>query len=231
MDKSYIARIRFGSSTDSGDSEGKVLSEWEPDYTLNFYHTHRQKILEKIQCFTSLTSQIPPQISALKVNGKRSSDLFRHGTPIEISPRPTTIYSSQVISEEPGSLTFDVRVSSGTYIRKLVIDLSDELSFPMHLDRLIRTSIHRCTLQDSHSLEEIKNNPNLYKSLQEMVDLQQIVITDDSIQKIKKGMQVPTENLPKEEFLFVGTDRKVYARCKPKTKHSYQYLRVFENGI
>ena len=231
MDKSYVARVQFGTSTDSGDTEGKIISQWNTEDALHFYQNHKEEIIQKIQNFTLLTSQIPPEISALKINGRRSADLFRQGIQIESKPRSTTIYSSQVILEEPTSLTFEVRVSSGTYIRKLVIDLSCELNFPMHLDQLVRTSICQWTLQDAHSLEAIKNNKNLYKPLQEMISLPNITITTEMIQKVKKGMQLSIENLPQKEFLLVDANQKVYARCKPKTNGSYQYLRVFENGI
>jgi len=85
--------------------------------------------------------QVPPMVSALKVDGKRLHELAREGIEVERQPRPVTIHRFEVSDgPEPGVLSIDVTCSSGTYVRTLAADLGRLLGGGAHLRNLRRMS-------------------------------------------------------------------------------------------
>jgi tRNA pseudouridine55 synthase len=221
----------LGKSTDSGDREGEPIELWSKEQVGSFYLSNQDIIKSRISDFTSIDSQTPPKISAIKLNGKRSSDLFREGIEPKIKSRPVKIYSSKIIESNSEYIEFDVRVSSGTYIRKLIIDLSNELNFPMHLDKLVRTSIHKWSIETSVQLDDLKENPNQFKSVKEMLKLPIKQVDMEEIDKVKKGVRIQIDLPPEGEFWIEGSDSRIYARCLSKSTLTYSYIKVFPDGI
>jgi len=133
MDKTYRAKIAFGSETDTLDPEGQVIAVADvPGY---------ERIQKSIPSFIGSLEQQPPQYSALHINGKRASDLARRGHEVQMSKRPITVYSFEPVSYEQGILVADIHVSKGTYIRSLARDLGLAAGSRAHLVGLTRTAI------------------------------------------------------------------------------------------
>jgi len=94
--------------------------------------------------------QIPPMVSAIRVDGKRLHELAREGIEIERQPRPVTIHRFDVVEwAEPGVLAIDVECSAGTYIRTLADDLGRLLGGGAHLRNLRRTHVGAFTLAEA----------------------------------------------------------------------------------
>ena len=148
-DKAYHAVIQLGISTDSGDSEGKIIHEHS---VKNLSIEEIQSVLQK---FVGEIKQVPPMFSALKYKGIRLYELARKGITIERKARTIKIYELSLIkySSQKHTIEIAVRCSKGTYIRTLGIDISKALNCEGHLIKLTRTQCGLLTTEDTFSLE------------------------------------------------------------------------------
>ncbi|TGN19298.1 tRNA pseudouridine(55) synthase TruB [Leptospira idonii] len=144
QDKSYYAEVLLGKKTDSGDPDGIVEEEWEESKIKSFIEkgVWGESFLEKeLSNLTSWTTQKAPKISALKVGGSRQSDLVRTGRKVVEKERPIRIERVWDIRQTEKGFSFRIHVSSGTYIRKIILDLSEKWEVPLQLERLVRETI------------------------------------------------------------------------------------------
>lgn len=151
QDKSYRAVVRVGSFTDTHDPEGEILKSATPEEITRFIFEQKEELKHAIEGLIQTKEQTPPDYSALKKDGVRYSDLARKGMlDFEIEKRAVTIYSSTLlnIDDTENTFTMDLHVSSGTYIRSIVRDLSFRFDFPMHLQNLTRTRLGDFSLSD-----------------------------------------------------------------------------------
>jgi tRNA pseudouridine55 synthase len=149
-EKEYQATIRLGQSTSTDDAEGEVVSD-APRLVSD------EEILTVVRSLTGLIEQVPPQVSAIKVNGQRAYKLARAGAAPELAARQVTVYSFAIGAVRPAGLYTDVdatiRCSSGTYIRSLARDLGASLGTGGHLTALRRTRVGPYTAAQASSLE------------------------------------------------------------------------------
>ena len=142
-DKSYVGEIVLGTSTSTLDDAGAVTARFDmADVTLeDARRVVNQHLVGDIQ-------QIPPMVSALKVDGRRLHELAREGIEIERAARPVHIARFELdATDDPGVLRAMVDCSSGTYIRTLADDLGRMLGGAAHLRNLRRTRVGRFTLE------------------------------------------------------------------------------------
>ncbi len=143
-DKEYAATVRLGQSTDTDDAEGDVLPAAGPVRPVS--GVCEQTLRAALAGFTGEISQVPPQISAIKVGGQRAYRLSRSGAVPELSARPVTISRLDLLATRPvgdGLLDVDVAVtcSTGTYIRAIARDLGAVLGTGGHLTALRRERV------------------------------------------------------------------------------------------
>ncbi len=150
-DKRYTATIRLGIVTDTDDGEGEVLD------TRDISRVDERKVREAAAGFTGTLRQRPPRYSALKIKGKRASDLARQGARVDLAERTVTIRSLEVLEVdlERGSLVVDVRCSKGTYIRSLARDLGEALGTGAHMAELRRTESGMFRVGDAATIEDL----------------------------------------------------------------------------
>jgi tRNA pseudouridine55 synthase len=104
--------------------------------------------------------QVPPMVSAIRVDGRRLHELAREGIEIERPPRPVTIGSFQVDDgPEPGVLAIDVTCTAGTYVRTLAADLGHLLGGGAHLRNLRRTAVGAFTLDEAAAPDDCELLP------------------------------------------------------------------------
>ncbi len=117
-DKEYIATIKLGVETDSGDAEGQIIARNDdiPELSEDYLET----VLAK---FRGIITQTPPMYSALKHNGQPLYKLAREGKTVEVKPRNIKIYELELVDFNTDSLKIRVKCSKGTYIRSLAIDI------------------------------------------------------------------------------------------------------------
>jgi len=148
--KIYEGRIKFGYSTDTYDSSGT------PSSTVKKEWPEKRTILEAMKKFEGQLNQIPPPFSAKKYRGKPLYKLARNKKEFELKPSRVFIHFFNLKKYHPPVLDFNVKCSSGTYIRSLAHDLGQILKCGAHLSELTRTKIGAFEISDALSLEEIK---------------------------------------------------------------------------
>lgn len=152
QDKVYHATIRLGLKTDSGDLDGKIISQSD------FSHVTKELIGQVCKSFIGKIKQIPPMYSALKVNGQKLYELARKGITVDRKPREITIYSIDLTDYQKDNFSIRVKCSSGTYIRTLAEDIGKKLNADTVLINLIREEIGNYKLSDALNIDDIKEN-------------------------------------------------------------------------
>ena len=150
LPKTYTCEIVFGTETSTLDAAGEVTATHDMS-ALTF-----TQVEAAVPQLTGDIMQIPPMVSAVKVDGKRLHQLAREGIEVEREPRPVTIHRFTVSpTADPLIVLAEVECSSGTYVRTLAADLGHALGGGAHLRELRRTAIGSFTLTDAHSLEGV----------------------------------------------------------------------------
>jgi tRNA pseudouridine55 synthase len=148
--KGYTGEIVLGAATSTLDDSGDVLATF--DMSSVTIEDVREAVADHL---LGDIEQVPPMVSAIRVDGKRLHELAREGIEVERAPRPVTIHRFEVIGwAEPGVLAVDVECSAGTYIRTLADDLGRLLGGGAHLRRLRRTHVGEFTLAEAGSPDE-----------------------------------------------------------------------------
>jgi tRNA pseudouridine55 synthase len=133
LDKDYVARVRFGTGTDTLDPEGTVTAEGRVP--------GRGEVEEALSAFRGRLLQAPPAYSAVHVGGRRAHELARAGRPVQPPPRPVTVHRLALAGWEPPDALLEVSCSSGTYVRAIARDLAARLGTAAHLAALRRTRV------------------------------------------------------------------------------------------
>ncbi|WP_449062891.1 tRNA pseudouridine(55) synthase TruB [Planomonospora algeriensis] len=152
-EKGYDGTIRLGQTTNTDDAEGEVIA------TASAGGVAEEDVRKGIAALTGRIMQVPPQVSAIKVNGQRAYKMARAGEEVELAARPVTVSGFEVtaVRREGDLLDVDVSVScsSGTYIRALARDLGAALGTGGHLTFLRRTRVGPYDLPMAHTIEEL----------------------------------------------------------------------------
>jgi tRNA pseudouridine55 synthase len=148
-DKSYLATVRLGVTTTTGDAEGEVVAQRPVSVS-------GQQIEMALEKFRGAISQVPPMYSALKLEGKPLYLLAREGKTVERRPRAISIHQLELVSFCGDLLELRVRCSKGTYIRSLAEDVGAALATGAHLVALRRTGAGGLTVEDAQSPEALE---------------------------------------------------------------------------
>lgn len=123
-DKTYIATVKLGEKTETGDSEGTVIKQDSGILTKKITKGEIENVLNS---FEGKQQQIPPMYSAIKINGKKAYEYARKGQEVKIEPREIEIYDIRFINKDNLEITFEVSCSKGTYIRTLCENIAEKL--------------------------------------------------------------------------------------------------------
>ena len=157
QDKAYHATIRFGLTTATDDLEGEVLAK-QSGSALTL-----EAVRSQLPLFEGTIQQVPPNYSAIQVQGKRLYDLARSGETITVPARSVTIYQLEILEWRSGEfpeLDLAIACGSGTYIRSIARDLGALLGVGGTLANLIRTDSSGLKLNDSLTLDELATQIN-----------------------------------------------------------------------
>jgi tRNA pseudouridine55 synthase len=147
--KTYRFRARWGEERATDDCAGVVtaVSDRRPA---------DGEILAALARFTGTIEQVPPQFSALKIDGERAYDLARAGEVVDLEPRRVRIDRLTLVERpDDDHAEFEVVCGKGTYMRSLARDLARALGTVGHVDRLRRLAVGRFTLDRAISLDEL----------------------------------------------------------------------------
>ncbi len=149
-EKEYVFTIRWGVSTETQDREGKPTAQSD-------VRPASDAVTKALESFVGEIEQIPPQFSAVKIDGERAYDLARAGEEVELQPRQVVVYEAGVVETDgPDLVTIRVRCGKGFYIRALVRDLAAALGAEGHVWRLRRTAVGPFRESQSVTLDDLQ---------------------------------------------------------------------------
>jgi tRNA pseudouridine55 synthase len=147
MGKSYASRFRLGATSTTDDADGEVTER------LGVVPPTREAIDEAFARFVGVIEQVPPAVSALKVDGQRAHDLVRRGKDVKLAARPVRIDAIRVIGYEWPWLDVEVDCGKGTYIRSIARDLGAALGCGGMVQTLQRTRVGCYHAEDAVTLD------------------------------------------------------------------------------
>lgn len=182
--KTYEARIKLGSNTDTYDREGEVLESFSLEGVTE------EKVLSELNSFKTTFMQQPPMYSAVKVGGKALYKSARKGVEVERPFKEVTIFSLDDIKIDLPFIEVKVTCSKGTYIRSLAFDLGVKLKTGGHLYELRRTGAGIFDIKDAIPIDLKAEVPgDITKAL---------IPLDDALNLVDKDIREEFENSRKK---------------------------------
>ena len=195
-DKHYRAIIRLGESTDTGDSEGKIIFS-------DSRHIDISDILNLLEDFRGTYKQIPPMYSAIKVNGTPLYKYARQGKNIEREGREITVRKLEVNRFNGRDLELEILCSSGFYVRSLAADIGKTLGVGGHVIELKRLGVAELSIEDAVTICELKSmddkeirRSHLREIGQSLRHLPAVELSVDAAFYLCRGQAVRVGNLP-----------------------------------
>ena len=148
MNKEYEFSVTWGTQTTTDDAEGKILFE-------SNYIPKRKEIEKKIINYIGFTSQIPPKVSAVKINGKRAYKLFRENKKFTIQPKKVFIEDLCITDHSINKTSFKILCGQGFYVRSLARDLAIDLKTYGHISSLKRSKVGKFSEKNSILLDDL----------------------------------------------------------------------------
>ena len=208
LPKTYTGEVVLGLETDTLDASGTPTARWDMSTVTP------AEFEEAAAQFRGELEQVPPMVSAVKVDGKRLHELARQGVEVEREPRQVTIPRLAVEpTEDPLVYRIEVDCSSGTYIRTLAADIGTELGGGAHLRNLRRTAIGPHTLAQARPIEAVELQPMPAV----VAHLHQVEVELDTLRLVSQGRKL--DLVPHGHpvaVTFEGELAAVYERGKPQ---------------
>lgn len=180
-DKEYIAEFKLGYETDTLDYTGKIIKS-------SNLKVNEEQINEVIKNFIGKYNQVVPIYSAVKINGKKLYEYARNNIDVSLPSRVVDIKNIEVLNIDE-TIKIQCKVSKGTYIRSLIRDIGNKLGTYATMTSLIRTRQGEFSLENSYSLEDIKNNNYNMITVEEIFEKYPKVFLDDKqYKKISNGV-------------------------------------------
>ncbi len=188
-DKEYIAELKLGIKTDTGDRTGKIINE---DNNFSLKNIQEKEVLKILNSFLGEQDQIPPMYSAIKVNGKKLYELARNNIEIERKPRKINVFSIEIckINYDENIITFKVSCSKGTYIRTLCEDIATKFGTVGTMNNLRRTRVGNFKIEEAGKIIEFENILNyIYKE-----PVKVSIYDSKNYEKFLNGIELKNEN-------------------------------------
>ncbi|MEI5906222.1 tRNA pseudouridine(55) synthase TruB [Bacillus spongiae] len=193
--KVYEGEVTIGWSTTTEDSSGETVDKKTVNRSIK-----RDEVLAVLKNLTGEILQTPPMFSAVKVNGKRLYEYARQGIEVERPSRKVTIHSLELLDDrqcfEGESITFAFRAacSKGTYIRTLAVEIGEQLGYPAHMSKLVRTSAANISSDMCITLQDLEDKMKMGDLKENILPIEygisylpNLVISDTLAEKVKNG--------------------------------------------
>jgi tRNA pseudouridine55 synthase len=199
--KTYSFEVMWGEERDTDDAEGIIIN------SCNIY-PNEEEISGVIKSFTGEIEQIPPQYSAIKIDGKRAYDIARSGQKADIKPRNVYIKSLELIKANDKHASFRTICGKGTYIRSLARDMARSMGTFGYITKLHREAVGPFNIKNSISLdifEDLEHIPALDDVLlpvEAMLDdIPAIDLNEMEAMRLKNGQALSFISRPDAERL------------------------------
>ena len=189
--KVYRFTINWGTSTDSLDREGEIVarSDVRPDV---------EAVRAALPAFVGEIDQVPPQFSAIKVDGQRAYDLAREGAEFELASRRVMIHAAEV-SDSPDAdhVELVIRTGKGVYVRSLARDLAAVLGAEGHVSALRRERVGPFSTENAVSLDFLTDlvhrdaaSEGLLPVATALDDIPELAVTDQDAFSLRQGRPI-----------------------------------------
>lgn len=232
MDKTYKAELLLGRITDTFDITGRTVEERKvPDFSFD-------EVFSSLKSFEGEYLQVPPAYSAKKYNGERLYKLAREGKIINLPPKPVRIYSLEDISFSSERIAFTAKVSKGTYIRSLVMDIGYKLGCGATTTKLIRISQGEFSLDSAHQIDDVSDFSIL--PLEESINfLPGLLLTDSGSANVLLGKQIYASGVAgilgefdKNDLIkIIGSDERLLAVARSERTSSFVKTLLAKNSL
>jgi tRNA pseudouridine55 synthase len=190
-DKAYRFTIQWGRNTTTLDREGETTGTSDVRPT-------RDEVEAALGAFIGEIDQIPPNYSAIKVDGERAYDLAREGVAFELKTRKVTIHALRVVdAPDADHIVLEMECGKGTYVRAVMRDLAARLGTCGHVDQLRRTRVGQFTEATAISLETLENlsyEARLSEALlpveTALDDIPALAVTDEDAFRLAQGRAI-----------------------------------------
>jgi tRNA pseudouridine55 synthase len=195
--KTYKGQIRMGYSTDTYDSDGKPISRESKNYP------DHKVLLENMKKFEGEIEQVSPAYSAKKYKGKALYKLVRQQKKYQLKSTRVVVHFFRLIKYDPPHVDFEVKCSSGTYIRSIAHDLGQSIGCGAHLNQLVRTEIGEFRVSESHTVKEIEDmfslgqtNKFLHPIETLLPEYPKIIVKDRAVLLVRNGSEFYPDSIP-----------------------------------
>lgn len=168
-DKVYIAELKLGEKSSTGDLEGEIIEK------KSVPKLNEDQIKDTLKLFLGKQQQIPPMYSSIKINGKKAYEYARKGLKVEMEPREIEIMNISLMKFQDNIITFKVKCSKGTYIRVLCEDIAKSLGTVGLMKELCRIKVNEFDIKNSVTLDDIKNGNVQIINIEEIFKLQSCI--------------------------------------------------------
>jgi tRNA pseudouridine55 synthase len=225
-EKAYDAVVRFGFATSTYDREGEPLGIVTAAYPS----------AEQIECCLAQMrgeiEQVPPPVSAKKVNGVPAYKLARKNIAVDLAPVKVHIYELSLRGVEGDRARLSVRCSPGTYVRSIAHQLGLTLCCGAHIDQLVRTRSGPFHLQQAYTLErlqQLKDDGRLEEALVKaallLPQFPPVLVDDLAVRQIRQGRDFAVSpfrvNAGSEHVKAIGPDGNLVAIGRIALPHVY----------
>ena len=147
--KQYLARFVLGQRSDTDDITGTITAggDWS--------HVTKDRLASALLEFTGQILQVPPQFSAVHIQGQRAYDLARRGQAVEIDARPVEVFSIRLTDFRPPEFELEIECGSGTYIRSIGRDLGSMFGCGALMTQLRRMTVGAFPVSEAVPVESL----------------------------------------------------------------------------
>ncbi|KQW81843.1 tRNA pseudouridine(55) synthase TruB [Brevundimonas sp. Root1279] len=190
-EKVYRFTINWGIATDSIDREGEIIARSDVRPTL-------EQVTAALPAFVGEIDQVPPQFSAIKVDGQRAYDLAREGAEFELAARRVTIHEAAVTAApDADHVELTIRTGKGVYVRSLARDLAAALGAEGHVSALRRERVGPFSAENAVTLDFLEDlvhrgaaSEGLLPVATALDDIPELAVTDQDAFSLRQGRPI-----------------------------------------
>jgi tRNA pseudouridine55 synthase len=208
LDKTYLATVRTGFTSATGDPEGPVEPAGEP--------ATAAAIGDALPAFTGRQVQRVPPHAAVKVGGERLYRRARRGEEVDGPEREIEIHGLGVVEDHgEGIVTLEVRCSAGTYVRRLATDIGERLGCGAYLTALRRTAVGSLSVRDAVAPDEVGSGAGLDPG-RGLAHLPSRVLSAGELAQVVHGRPIPAGEAPGGDAVaLLAADGRLVAVARP----------------
>ncbi len=152
LDKEYTACLTLGTSTNSGDSQGKAIK------SLPYDGVDQADVVRVLKSLEGQIESVPPMVSAIKMGGERLYKLARKGIVVDRPARKINIYKLELRGFHLPDIVFNLKCSKGTYVRSLSEEIAKRLNCAGHITQIRRESIGNYSVINAKKVDDFNEN-------------------------------------------------------------------------